>query len=255
MFTEKEAKEIGEAIGIDWDEVDFGPGDLATGMDVEMEHGTQLGEEVNVTDDEPEPTARIAWAHLMESPEYYVALAEMEAQLEGKAEEKEAAVKTAYRKVRQPGQKGINRDVSPELKKHIEAYLEQIVQAQEKGQNVDKAFKEIWPDLGRLNANDLINLLWENQFVGQRGLSSVKKFDPQFDLYWTMQQMFENFIREQAMQWWTQLPTKHKLKNSPQKDTQVQDKTTDDEGTKVETPKGKREGSTLYFRGHRYRRI
>lgn len=255
MFTEKEAKAVGETIGIDWDEVDFEPNDLATGMDVEMEHGTVLGEEVNVTDDEPKPTAKIAWAHLKEFPDYYVALAEMEAQLEGASEEKEASlVKTAYHKVREQGQKGIARDVSPELKKHVETYIEKIVQAQEKGQNVDKAFKEIWPDLGRMNANDLIHLLWENQFVGQRGLKSTKNFDPQFDFFWALQRLFENFVREQAMAWWTQLPTKRKLKNSPQKDTQVPDEA-DEEGTKVETPKGKRESSTLYFRGYQYRRI
>lgn len=90
-FTEDDAKEIGEAIGIDWEAVEFTPKDLQAGMEVELEHGTKLGEEVNVTGDDPEATAMIAWAHLKESPIYYDLLAEMEKEMES-SKKKEAAV-------------------------------------------------------------------------------------------------------------------------------------------------------------------
>jgi len=37
-FTPEEAYEIGEAIGIDWDAVEFDSEQLAVGMEVELEH-------------------------------------------------------------------------------------------------------------------------------------------------------------------------------------------------------------------------
>lgn len=45
--------------------------ELATGMNVEREHGTVLGRVTNVTHDDPILTARIALAHLTEHPDYY----------------------------------------------------------------------------------------------------------------------------------------------------------------------------------------
>ena len=47
----EEAKQIGTDIGIDWDAVDFSPESFLAGLEVELEHGTELGEEVNVTND------------------------------------------------------------------------------------------------------------------------------------------------------------------------------------------------------------
>lgn len=82
-FTADDALAVGEAIGIAWDDVDFTPEDLAAGMDVELEHGTKLDERVNVTDDDVEATAQIAWAHLMEDPDYYVMLDAMEQEFDG----------------------------------------------------------------------------------------------------------------------------------------------------------------------------
>lgn len=82
-FTPDEAKTVGEDIGIDWNDVEFDPEDLAMGMEVELEHGSKLDERVNVTDDNLDATAQIAWAHLMEDPDYYLHLDEMEQQLDG----------------------------------------------------------------------------------------------------------------------------------------------------------------------------
>jgi hypothetical protein len=46
-------------------------------MDVELEHGLH-DDETNVTGDDPHITARIAWAHLKEFPDYYTRLERME---------------------------------------------------------------------------------------------------------------------------------------------------------------------------------
>ena len=81
-FTIEDAQNIGEDIGIDWDAVDFSPESFLAGLEVELEHGTERGEEVNVTDDDPNLTGMIAWAHLMEDPDYYELLAEMEARFD-----------------------------------------------------------------------------------------------------------------------------------------------------------------------------
>lgn len=91
-----DAKAFGTILGIDWDEVEFSPQDLLKGMLVELEHGTELGEGTNVTNNDPLPTAQIAWAHLIESPLYYEpeGLPEMERRLE----EKEAGTIMGYRR-------------------------------------------------------------------------------------------------------------------------------------------------------------
>ena len=74
-FTEKEAKEIGEKIGIKWGKFDVEQ--FRMGMDVELEHGT-INSNTNVTDDDPLTTGKIALAHLNEFPDYYTRLDKME---------------------------------------------------------------------------------------------------------------------------------------------------------------------------------
>jgi hypothetical protein len=91
IFSLDEAIEIGEAIGIDWDTAEFDPEDFQMGLDVELEHGSMLGPEYNVTDDDPLLTGMIAWAHLYESPDYYIMLDEMESQFAPDSEEIVAA--------------------------------------------------------------------------------------------------------------------------------------------------------------------
>ena len=79
-FTAKEAKQIGEQLGIDWSKYDVEQ--FRMGMDVELEHGT-VDPNTNVTDDDPLKTGKIALAHLNELPDYYTRLAKME--IEGEA--------------------------------------------------------------------------------------------------------------------------------------------------------------------------
>jgi hypothetical protein len=79
-FTAEEAKIIGDKIGIDWQKVNLEQ--FRRGLEVEMEHGSQWGEQTNVTKDDPEITGRIAWAHLKEIPDYYTRLDKMESEAE-----------------------------------------------------------------------------------------------------------------------------------------------------------------------------
>ena len=74
-FTAKEAKEIGETLGIDWSEFDIEQ--FRKGMDVELEHGIR-NLNTNVTNDDPLTTGKIALAHLNEFPDYYTRLEKME---------------------------------------------------------------------------------------------------------------------------------------------------------------------------------
>lgn len=78
-FTEEEAKQIGGQIGIDWQKVNLGQ--FRRGLEVESEHGAG-DPETNVTNDDPQMTGKIAWAHLKELPDYYTRLDKMEAEAE-----------------------------------------------------------------------------------------------------------------------------------------------------------------------------
>lgn len=93
-FTLDDAIKIGEDLGIDWDTCLFTAEEFLQGLEVELEHGSKLGEQVNVTNDDPILTGKIAWAHLLESPVYYTELAKMEKGFEG--EEKRASVRFAF---------------------------------------------------------------------------------------------------------------------------------------------------------------
>ena len=76
-FSADEARQVGEEIGIDWDQSPFDIEQFRQGMDVELEHGFQ-DLLTNVTGDEPTVTGKIALAHLKEFPDYYTRLARME---------------------------------------------------------------------------------------------------------------------------------------------------------------------------------
>ena len=80
-FTIEEAEALGAKIGIDWASSPFGVEQLRIGLDVELEHGAH-DPETNVTDDDPILTAKIAWAHLKELPDYYTRLVAMEREAE-----------------------------------------------------------------------------------------------------------------------------------------------------------------------------
>lgn len=79
-ITDGEAKEIGETLGIDYNVVPFEWWKNA--MAVELEHGSKLSKVANVTDDDLLTTGRIALAHLIEYPDYYQRLEEMEKKAE-----------------------------------------------------------------------------------------------------------------------------------------------------------------------------
>lgn len=78
-FSSKEAKEIGEKLGINWDKFDIEQ--FRKGMDVELEHGT-VDENTNVTNDDSLMTGKIALAHLNEFSDYYTRLGKMEKEAE-----------------------------------------------------------------------------------------------------------------------------------------------------------------------------
>ena len=85
VFSEEQAKEVGEKLGIKWDKFDVEQ--FRRGMDVELEHGIR-DPKTNVTDDDPLITGKIALAHLNEFPDYYTRLDEMEEAAEKFWEEK-----------------------------------------------------------------------------------------------------------------------------------------------------------------------
>jgi hypothetical protein len=74
-FSLAEAKQIGNALGIDWDT--FNVEQFLMGLEVELEHGAR-DTQTNVTDDDALITGKIALAHLKEFPDYYTRLSAME---------------------------------------------------------------------------------------------------------------------------------------------------------------------------------
>jgi len=71
----KDAKEIGNDLGINWNEVDIN--EFTKGVNIEFEHGTKYPE-TNVTNDDKKLTGKIAWAHLKEFPDYFTRLEKLE---------------------------------------------------------------------------------------------------------------------------------------------------------------------------------
>ena len=80
-FSTDRAREIGERIGIDWDQSRFDAEQFRMGLEVELEHGSR-DPETNVSGDDEMTTGKIARAHLNEFPDYYTRLAQMEAEAE-----------------------------------------------------------------------------------------------------------------------------------------------------------------------------
>ncbi len=74
-FTDEQVRQLGEKVGIDFDVIDFE--EFKMGIAEEFEHGSR-DPETNVTNDDPEMTAKIAWAHLKGLPDYYTRLRKME---------------------------------------------------------------------------------------------------------------------------------------------------------------------------------
>ena len=74
-FDEKDAKRIGNNLGINWKEVSLDQ--FTKGLNVELEHGS-IDPQTNVTDNNGKLTGEIALAHLKEFPDYYTRLHKME---------------------------------------------------------------------------------------------------------------------------------------------------------------------------------
>lgn len=89
-INKDDAKLIGDQLGIDWKEVDLN--EFTEGIAVELEHGKRWPE-TNVTDDDINLTAKIAWAHLKEFPDYYTRLEKMEKEAKEYWHKKQDAVK------------------------------------------------------------------------------------------------------------------------------------------------------------------
>jgi DNA-directed RNA polymerase alpha subunit len=79
VFTYDQAKKLGEELSIDWSKFDVEQ--FRMGLSVELEHGT-VDPQTNVTNDDPSTTAKIAYAHLKEFPDYYTRLEAMEVEAE-----------------------------------------------------------------------------------------------------------------------------------------------------------------------------
>lgn len=69
---------IAKKLGIDWNKVEFTAKDLEEGIRVEQEHAKDPETAVISSDEE---AAKVAWAHLKESPRYYKELHKMEKNL------------------------------------------------------------------------------------------------------------------------------------------------------------------------------
>jgi DNA-directed RNA polymerase alpha subunit len=94
QFTAKEAKVIGEKLGIDWKEYDVEQ--FRMGLDVELEHG-MISPKTNVTNDDPILTAKIALAHLNEFPDYYTRLEVLEEEADAALKKRKKGGKTVQR--------------------------------------------------------------------------------------------------------------------------------------------------------------
>lgn len=69
-FTSEQAKDMAEKLNVDFQTAGFTLEEFLEGMNIELEHGT-VDTATNVTNDDPLITAKIAMAHLNESPLYY----------------------------------------------------------------------------------------------------------------------------------------------------------------------------------------
>ncbi len=74
-FTNTQAREIGEKLGIDWSRFDVAQ--FHMGLDVELEHGL-VNPSTDVTGNDHVLTGKIALAHLNEVADYYTRLKKME---------------------------------------------------------------------------------------------------------------------------------------------------------------------------------
>jgi len=78
-FTARQARQLAEKYGVNLEVVPLKV--FQYGLNVELEHGTKFPLS-NITNDDPDMTAKIVLAHLQEFPNYYQRLKQMERKLE-----------------------------------------------------------------------------------------------------------------------------------------------------------------------------
>jgi len=80
VIDAEQARQLATELGVDLQGIDGKEGLLwwRYGIALELEHGTKLSAQTNVTNDDLQTTARIALAHIREFPDYYQRLAIME---------------------------------------------------------------------------------------------------------------------------------------------------------------------------------
>lgn len=78
-FTSEDAKDIARKIGIDFTKEKFDLNEFTMGINVELEHGTKFLKS-NITNNDPILTGKIAYAHLLEFPDYYTRLKKFESE-------------------------------------------------------------------------------------------------------------------------------------------------------------------------------
>ena len=101
-FDFDNAKQIGDALGIDWNQ--FTVEQFQMGLEVELEHG-MIDPKTNVTNDDPLLTGKIASAHLNEFPDYYTRLAKMEEEADKFWAKGQGCVEEIYVKKPQPAKR------------------------------------------------------------------------------------------------------------------------------------------------------
>jgi len=247
-FTIEDAVEIGEEIGIDWDRVEFSPEDFLVGLEIELEHGTERGEEVNVTDDDPLATGMIAWAHLMETPLYYseeVGLPAMEKSLEEGEEVVEASSKRyAYvlDEIVEKHPDYISPEVGQMAKKFIQQAEKNAQQHAEMFDDEEEAIEylsealERGPNLGSIASGDLVELLVENPVMGAIPLSDLKADNlirgDKIDVYDYLEASLKHLIERVSLAW-LRGETKQRKKEEEKRLEQEKAKQRDEEGTVV----------------------
>lgn len=87
-YTLADAVMVAKKLKIDWGKVSFKPADLLVGMHYELEHG-KIDKRTDVTSDNRLKTAKIAYAHLLIRPDYYIQLEKIEPPEEHRDREKE----------------------------------------------------------------------------------------------------------------------------------------------------------------------
>jgi hypothetical protein len=80
VINERDAKKLGKLFKINYRVVPFK--EWKYGLNVELEHGSNIGKLTNVTHNNHKLTAQIAMAHLIEDPRYYYFLKKMEASID-----------------------------------------------------------------------------------------------------------------------------------------------------------------------------